>query len=158
MGNSFDKKATDLRIIQQNMHDLIEKHETILGQYEKKDNQCEQITVSDKKEKLECFIFGYIRELVEDKYDLMIPYYLKIECLLFYGNIIMNSNILNTNQVNIIGYTLKSKLDQKINSFYPQKICDSFNDGFDVKIFNEKYQNFDGTMIIIKTNQNDILS
>eukprot|EP01084_Bolivina_argentea_P260265 439472_1 len=54
----------------------------------------------DPKKALNCLIFGFIGQEIESKYNLLIPFYLKMICLQFYGNIIMNSNILNINQIN----------------------------------------------------------
>eukprot|EP01084_Bolivina_argentea_P260260 439466_1 len=60
----------------------------------------ETITKQDTKKALNCLIFGFIGQEIESKYNLLIPFYLKMICLQFYGNIIMNSNILNINQIN----------------------------------------------------------
>eukprot|EP01084_Bolivina_argentea_P260261 439467_1 len=57
-------------------------------------------TKQDPKKALNCLIFGFIGQEIESKYNLLIPFYLKMICLQFYGNIIMNSNILNINQIN----------------------------------------------------------
>eukprot|EP01084_Bolivina_argentea_P260264 439471_1 len=59
-----------------------------------------KITKHDPKKALNCLIFGFIGQEIESKYNLLIPFYLKMICLQFYGNIIMNSNILNINQIN----------------------------------------------------------
>eukprot|EP01084_Bolivina_argentea_P260262 439469_1 len=59
-----------------------------------------KITKQDPKKALNCLIIGFISQEIENKYNLLIPFYLKMICLQFYGNIIMNSNILNINQIN----------------------------------------------------------
>lgn len=82
---------------------------------------------------LEYLIFGWIRQVIEDKYNsILIPYYLKIVCKEFYGNMIMDTNILNVNQINTIGYVLKSSFHlTQCKEFYTQKIYDGKNDGFE---------------------------
>ena len=115
--------------------------------------------LSDKKDKFECLLFGWIRLMVEDKFVLNIPYYLKKLCLDFYGNIIMESNILDINQTNIIGWILKQKLndDYKIKYFAPKIICDSQKHGFDKdEIEKQCDKNWNNTMVVIKTNNDNI--
>ena len=92
------------------------------------------------KEILEFLIFGWIRKLIENKYNLnvIIPYYLKMLCLKFYGNIIMDTNLLNNNQLNTFGYVLQSFNLTGSKHFYAQKVYDSKTDGFDSKLFDKK--------------------
>eukprot|EP01084_Bolivina_argentea_P154875 269950_1 len=80
-------------------------------------------------------------------------------CLQFYGNIIMNSNILNINQINTIQYVLTSKSNICNNKhFYLKKICDSQNDGFDAQKIDSKYNKCESSLMIIKTNGGYIAS
>eukprot|EP01084_Bolivina_argentea_P308642 533747_1 len=106
-------------------------------------------TKKDAKKALKCLIFGYIKQETENKYNLIIPFYLKMICLQFYGYIIMKSNILNINQINTIQYVLTENLSHK--QFYFKKICDSKTDGFNAKKFNLKYNKCENSLIIIKT-------
>merc|ERR1712228_607308 len=111
--------------------------------------------INNAKTAMQCLLFGYIREFIEDKYALNIPFYLKALCLTFYGNICMQSRILNINQMNTIQYTLSASLHCKPKYLFAQKIYDSKQDGFDQQKFNEKCGIFDYQSIIVaKTNQN----
>eukprot|EP01084_Bolivina_argentea_P308643 533748_1 len=125
----------------------------IFSKYHEKFNtkqiQLVNTTKKDAKKALKCLIFGYIKQETENKYNLIIPFYLKMICLQFYGYIIMKSNILNINQINTIQYVLTENLSHK--QFYFKKICDSKTDGFNAKKFNLKYNKCENSLIIIKT-------
>ncbi len=110
--------------------------------------------IKNMKHKLQYLTFGYIK-IIEHKYDLKITYYLKMICLKFYGNIIMKSKILSTNQTNIIGYSLNS-IVTNAKFFAPKLIYDSTNYGFDENLFDLKCKNCNDSLIIMKTNENDI--
>lgn len=95
---------------------------------------CPQKKLSNKytgQKMLKYLIFGWIRQLIEDKYRfIVIPYYLKMLCKEFYGNIIIDTNILNVNQLNTIGYVLKSTFNlSPCQEFYGHKIYDWKTDG-----------------------------
>ena len=113
------------------------------------------------KEKLEFLIFGWIRKLIENKYNLnvIIPYYLKMLCLKFYGNIIMDTNLLNNNQLNTFGYVLQSFNSTGSKHFYARKIYDTKTDGFDSKIFDKKCGIlFTESIVVVRTNANHIFA
>ena len=104
---------------------------------------------------LEYLIFGWTRQEIEDKYNsILIPFYLKMVCKEFYGNIIMDTNILNVNQINTIGYVLKSIFSlTQCKEFYPQKMYDGKTDGF------EKCNTLcTESIVILKTNRGHIFA
>merc|ERR1712228_1034248 len=129
----------------------------IMGNLPSRKYNAKKSTINAKTA-MQCLLFGYIREFIEDKYALNIPFYLKALCLTFYGNICMQSRILNINQMNTSQYTLSSTLVCKPKYLFVQKIYDSKEDGFGSKEFDKKCGKFDYQSIIVaKTNQNHII-
>ena len=117
-----------------------------------------QTSMIDNKDRLEKLAFGYIRLLIENKHKKMnIPSYLKTICFEYYGNIQMNSKILNVNEMNIIAYILKEKLNDKIKYFEPKLIYTSNENEFDRKNVEEKLKyDTSNNFIVIKTNDNHV--
>ncbi len=88
-------------------------------------------------------IFRFITEQFENKYSIQISFDIKLLCVQFYGNIIIDSNILSINQTNIFSYILilQSKLKlYKYFQFQKTQIIKSVN-----------------TAIIVETQDKDIL-
>ena len=159
--NAIIKSCRYLSKLSKEMMDSVETEACISINYGEKILVNRNLSITFKgKEMLECLIFGWIRKLIEDKYNLMIPNYLKMVCLEFYGNIVMDTNILNVNQLNTFGYVLKSIFDLKQRKqFYAQKISECKTDGFDSELLDKKCGTLPGEYIIIlKTNANHIVS
>lgn len=101
--------------------------------------------------KLKDLIYGFIRLTYENKNHLYIPSYLKEVCLQFYGNIQIKSNILNFNQINIVGYLLKEKFKMNHIQYFMSKIV------YDSTKMNVKSDNdWNNTMVVVETNNNHI--
>eukprot|EP01084_Bolivina_argentea_P308645 533755_1 len=145
-GQRFQKAMKNMKSYLDTILDTFNKYHQKLNT---KQIQSVNTTKKDAKKALKCLIFGYIKQETENKYNLIIPFYLKMICLQFYGYIIMKSNILNINQINTIQYVLTENLSHK--QFYFKKICDSKTDGFNAKKFNLKYNKCENSLIIIKT-------
>eukprot|EP01084_Bolivina_argentea_P308644 533750_1 len=145
-GEKFQKALANMGSYFNSISDTFGKYN---HKYNTKQIQSVNTTKKDAKKALKCLIFGYIKQETENKYNLIIPFYLKMICLQFYGYIIMKSNILNINQINTIQYVLTENLSHK--QFYFKKICDSKTDGFNAKKFNLKYNKCENSLIIIKT-------
>ncbi len=141
--------------ILQDKHDLNVENQDAIKMVDIGQTTLPNRTIQNMKDKLEYLTFGYINQKIEHQYNLNIPFYLKMICLQYYGNIIMKSKILNTYQTNIIAYSLTSILTN-VKYFYPKLIYDSINSGFDSKLFDFKCKNCIDSLIIIKTNENDI--
>jgi len=115
--------------------------------------------LSDQKDQIEYLSFGYIRSEIENKYELHIPCNLKKVCLEFYGNVIMESNILDLYQTNILSNLLSQKLNGKVKYFFfrPKMICNSSNNSFDATEIELKCdKDWNNTMVIIKTNNGNV--
>ncbi len=100
-------------------------------------------TGTPQKANIHKLVFGYIRLQMEDVY---MPYYLAMIVVSFYGNIIMVSDILNVNHMNIIKYTLNQLKPTLINIKFRK--THKFHD---VRHTNNIF------MVILKTNTNDIM-
>ncbi len=143
----------DMRIIGDAISILEHKHTFIVENHLTINKQpYTNRAIQNMEHKLKYLTFGYINQTIE---DLNIPYYLKMLCLQFYGNIIMNSKILNLNQTNIIAYSLNS-IVTNAKFFAPKLIYDSKNSGFNSNLFDSKCANCVESLVIIKTNSKDI--
>eukprot|EP01084_Bolivina_argentea_P308647 533758_1 len=154
--DEMEEAISEGKILQKALNNMSSYFDTISDTFSEyhqtfntKQIQSVNTTKKDAKKALKCLIFGYIKQETENKYNLIIPFYLKMICLQFYGYIIMKSNILNINQINTIQYVLTENLSHK--QFYFKKICDSKTDGFNAKKFNLKYNKCENSLIIIKT-------
>ncbi len=100
---------------------------------------------TEQKESINKLVFGFIRTQFEDILDLEIPQDLKNAIPAWYGNIIMTSNIVNMNHIQIIGYTLNAMIP-KLNHFKLHQTLRFQDNGHDIRF-----------IVIIKTNTQDIL-
>ena len=110
----------------------------------------------DKKDKLECLVFGYIKDQMERNTVNQMPYSLKCLCLLWYGNICMDSAILNVDNINRIGMALRKSASINAQYFCGQKLYYSRFQTFVKQQFSGTYRYRPGTMIVVKTTDKDI--
>eukprot|EP01084_Bolivina_argentea_P130301 230018_1 len=92
--------------------------------------------LTDCMQTFQLTVFGYIRQEIESTLQLYIPDGIKQLCFMFHGTFIMDSCILNSNNINCIGNILKLTLNR--NALKLNKIYDSLIDGFDSNIFDIK--------------------
>eukprot|EP01083_Nonionella_stella_P086753 241184_1 len=128
-------------------------------------SKCEQLI--DKKHLLHELIFGYIGAYIEDEYNVRIPASIKLLCCVFYGNLMMDSDILNTNQINCVSYVLQAvdptgtdgwkNTDENVTHFYAEKIFDSDRDEMQL-LDCHSCNDVENTITVICTNYNHIIA